>query len=226
MNILAFNTSGNFLSIGLRAGDDFYEENRSSGLKHSEHLLPVVKNLVDKASLEFSDLDLVVCIKGPGSFTGLRIGMATAKGLSSGSNTPLVSINSLDLLARGFDFFDGAVVPVIDARKKRYYTAVYRNGERATDFFDIELHKLVTVLNEYDKVLFTGSDSLLIKEAFLKADPGRKFLSFYYPNSPGLSSAMIDAGIEAKEKYGADPEDSGPFYIRMSDAEPGAKRNV
>ena len=94
-----------------------------------------------------SELDLIVCSKGPGSFTGLRIGMSTAKGLSMGSGVPLVTIGTMEMMAYGLDFFDGIVVPVIDARKKRYYTAFFNNKQRITENFDLTPFEILTKIN-------------------------------------------------------------------------------
>ena len=215
MNILAFDTAGSFLSTGLKTPNGFYEENRDAGLKHSEYLLPAVETLMEKAGIQFPDLDLIVCSKGPGSFTGLRIGMSTAKGLSAGCGAPVVSVNNLDAHAFGLKFFDGAVVPVIDARKKRFYTAFYINGAPDSDYLDISAEELVAKAEKYKRILLTGPGISVIKDELKNSPAGYE----YFENGCGLSTALIKLGRILYEKNGPDPDDSGPFYIRLSDAE-------
>ncbi|MBI9105215.1 MAG: tRNA (adenosine(37)-N6)-threonylcarbamoyltransferase complex dimerization subunit type 1 TsaB [Spirochaetales bacterium] len=217
MNTLAFDTSGSFLSIGLKTETGFYEENRSAELRHSEHLLPAVERLMNTAGIEFSNLDLIVCSKGPGSFTGLRIGMSTAKGLAAANGTPIVSVSSLDILARGLSFFNGAVVPVIDARKKRFYSAIYYCGEKQTDYLDISTPDLAAMLKDYSRVLFTGPDCGIFLHNLQSAY--YNFSVEQYRPVQGLSLVMIEHGESIFSEKGADREDSGPLYIRLSDAE-------
>ncbi|MDC7228027.1 MAG: tRNA (adenosine(37)-N6)-threonylcarbamoyltransferase complex dimerization subunit type 1 TsaB [Spirochaetales bacterium] len=215
MNILAFDTAGNFLSTGLSTGKAFFEENRFAGLKHSEYLLPSVNRLMDNAEIDFSDLDLIVCSRGPGSFTGLRIGMSTAKGLSTGSDTPVVSVNNLDALAYNFSFFNGAVIPVIDARKQRFYTAVYQKGERISEYLDISAEEVSDIASGYKQVLFTGSGSEILRERL--GTPASTFN--WFKTDYGLSPVLVNLGRIIYETDGPDPDDQGPFYIRLSDAE-------
>ena len=223
MNILAFDTSGNSLSTCLISGDELYEENRTSGLKHSEYLLPSVDRLMKQAELDYSELDLIVCTKGPGSFTGLRIGMSTAKGLSAGCDTPIISVNILDAYAAGFNFFPGVVVPVIDARKQRFYTAVFKDGERLSDYLDISAEDLAGVLNNYEEVLFTGPAAFLITDIFNSSKIDFKPTLHYFKQSSGISNILAELGKELYQKNGPDSDDSGPMYIRLSDAELGRK---
>lgn len=169
--------------------------------------------MIKQAEISFSDLDLIVCSKGPGSFTGLRIGMSTAKGISTGSRTPIVSVNILDAYAHGLEFFSGAVVPVIDARKNRFYSAVYKNGERISDYLDISAQELSSRLSTSESVLITGSGCSLIRASF--TDKPYKYFTF----NNNLAEKMTDLGIKIFNERGPDADDAGPFYIRKSDAE-------
>ena len=201
------------LNTCLKTDKQFFEINLHAGLKHSEHLLVSVNQLMDNAGLSFDELDLIVCSKGPGSFTGLRIGMSTAKGLSSGSSTPVVSVNILDVYALGFDFFNGIVVPVIDARKNRFYTAFYESGKRISDYQDLTSEEIVSEIEKYENVLFTGPACDLIENRIA----GESF-NFYKYNST-IAQKMTELGLEIYKTLGADPDNEGPMYIRKSDAE-------
>ncbi len=219
MNILAFDTSGKFLSVGLKTENGFFEENMQAGLRHSEHLLPAARQLMEKAELEFNAIDLIVCTKGPGSFTGLRIGMSTAKGLAGGHGTPIVSVISLDVLSHNLEFFDGAVVPVIDARKKRFYSAIYHRGERQSDYLDISVPDLLSKLGSYSRVLLTGPDCDLFLDNITQLGLSPDFTIEKFMPRPGLSTVLMELGEAVFNERGADPESSGPLYIRLSDAE-------
>ena len=95
--------------------------------EHSVILMEKIEMLLNDCQIDISEVDGFVVSKGPGSFTGLRIGMATIKGLSMGANKPYVSISSLDALANSLITFDGIICPIMDALRDNVYTALYKN---------------------------------------------------------------------------------------------------
>lgn len=97
--------------------------------EHSIILMKKIEMLLKDCEVDINEIDGFVVSKGPGSFTGLRIGMATIKGLSMGSNKPYVSISSLDALANSLLTFDGIICPVMDALRDNVYTGLYKNIE-------------------------------------------------------------------------------------------------
>lgn len=216
MNILAFDTSTEILSICLMRGDNLFLRESLEGLKHGETLLPSIYRLMADARLTTTDLDLLACSRGPGSFTGLRIGMTTAKGLSEGSGVPIVSVDTLDVLALPFVFFDGAVVPAIDARKSRYYTAVYTAGRRETEQLDCTTDMLVHLLKDKRRVLLTGPGARKLADT-LEAERDGVYACSGPLYHTGCSLATL-AALEY-ERRGADGPEQGPVYIRESDAE-------
>ena len=161
MNILALDASTSILSVSLQIGKRLFQSSISDGLKHSENLMPLIDSLLKSAGLKPSELDLLAVPAGPGSFTGLRIALSTAKGIASGSGASLVTVPTLDAYSQGYDFFDGPVIPVIDARKKRIYCSIYIKGEKIDNDLDISPEKLLEKLTEYKKILITGPDSYL-----------------------------------------------------------------
>ena len=156
MNILAFDTSTEIFSICLATDKSSFEFSCSQGYKHSETLVTEVDSLLKRGKISASELDLIICPRGPGSFTGLRIGISTAKGISLGSDTPMVTVPTLDMMAYGLDYFDGVVLPVIDARKKRFYTALFTRGEKISDNLDLTPENISTKLIDYRRILLTG----------------------------------------------------------------------
>ncbi len=177
MNILAFDTATEALGICLKLEDQKRTLIVEAGPRHSETLLPGVHQLIRESGIKPKDLDLIVCSLGPGSFTGIRIGLATAKGLALGGGCPLVGLSSLDALAHRFRFYSGAVVPLLRHLRKRYYAAFYRQGIRISDFLDLSLAELIQKIEApapdlpetpkaFEKILLTGARALDLWEEF------------------------------------------------------------
>ena len=129
-NVLAYDTTGESLSISIRSsiGTSHYRYN--FGLRHGEILGDRVNKALEDHNLKVRDLEGVLCSRGPGSFTGLRIGMAFGKGLSVALGIPLLSISPLEAMAYNGQkvFSDAILLPVIDGKKKRFFWALYKGG--------------------------------------------------------------------------------------------------
>lgn len=216
MNTLALDTSTDILSIALETETSYEERLIRSPRNHLESLLPEIEELSARASVKLSDLSLLVCTKGPGSFTGLRIGMATLKGLSAATGVPVVSIPTLDAISATVGIYKGPVLSVIDAKKKRYYLSLTENGKEILPASDISLEDALPLLEETEgRILITGPDAAV----FAAKLPGT--LDFMVdPLAPrNLSRALIALGKQRLEEAGPDDIGEGPMYIRRSDAE-------
>ena len=127
MKILALDASGKVASVALAENDKLLGEYTSNtGQTHSQTLLPMVDALQRLTGVELSGVDAIAVAAGPGSFTGLRIGSATAKGLSFAWNKPIVEVPTVDAIAWNMAGADGLVCPVLDARRQQTYTGIYR----------------------------------------------------------------------------------------------------
>ncbi len=219
MNILAIDTSTEYLMVGLESDKGTISLSARMGLKHATTLLPWIERILKDASIKPDKLELIVCSIGPGSFTGLRIGLATVKGLVMGTGCSVVGIRSLDHFAFPYSFFDGAVVPVINAKKNRYYAAIYVGGKRESDYLDIGFEALSERLKGYDKILFTGPVAVKVGELFRgKELPSRvaRINVAFHPESESL----IRLGVQKYQETGGESvENLVPFYIRKSEAE-------
>ena len=220
MNILAFDTSTEIFSVCLTVSRNYFEFSCSQGYKHSETLVTEIDLLLKKAEITSSELDLIVCPQGPGSFTGLRIGMSTAKGISLGSDTPMVTVPTLDMMAFGFDYFDGVVVPLIDARKKRFYTALFVKGEKVSDYLDLTAGDISTRLKDYSRILLTGPDAQIFADMHNKETD----ISVDTMKRRGFACNLIPLGRKLFEEFGPSHETEGPLYLRKSEAEIGITR--
>jgi tRNA threonylcarbamoyladenosine biosynthesis protein TsaB len=222
MNILSVDTSSEAMGLCLARGteENLFEryETRTiaNGSQHSESLVVRMLELCTSNGLDLKDLDLLVCTNGPGSFTGLRIGMSACKGVSLAASIPLVSISTLDALYAGVSFFDGAVVPAIDARKKRFYTAVFADGKRQTPDLDCDGDEIAKLLEGYNNTLVTGPDAV----AFSQQLQGYRGTLFIDGNpSANLALTLVRLGFEKYKTKGPDDIGTGPAYVRKSDAE-------
>lgn len=222
MNILAIDASTAVLSLGLRAGKEYFQFDEDRGFRHSELIMNGVDHLVKEARLKPSDIDLICTALGPGSFTGLRVGMASAKGIAAGLGIPLVAVPTLDTLAHSFTFYPGVVLPLIDARKSRFYTALYTNGQRRTGFLDADQNRIfheLKALGGEKRLLLTGPDWGLFEEAVSLLEEGGWTVDRDLDNRRGYARIMTERGRIQFEERGGDPSDTGPLYLRKSEAE-------
>ena len=128
MKIIAIEASAKVAGVCIMEDEKILaEENVCSGLTHSQTLMPMVDTAMRAAGLSGEEMDLITFTKGPGSFTGLRIGAATVKGLSLGWKKPVLPLSTLEVMAYGLIPWTGLIVPVMDARRQQVYTAVYRS---------------------------------------------------------------------------------------------------
>ncbi len=218
VTVLAFDTTSRLLSIALETGTGLFEHFIFGGFRHAENLALEIESIVQTAGIGMEDIDLVVCPEGPGSFTGLRIGISTAKGISFALQTPFITVPTLDMLSFGKEYFNGTVMPVIDARKQRFYAALYSRGKRISDFLDSSPEDLSILLADHERVLITGPDA----DTFHTVSGGQYLLDPDFKR--GYARYLIPLGKERFEERGPSPEEQGPLYLRKSEAEIGITR--
>lgn len=191
--------------------------------QHSVILMTIIDFLLSNLSLTVKDIDGFVVSKGPGSFTGLRIGAATIKGLSQGSNKPFVAISSLDALANNMAYTEGIICPILNALRNNVYTALYEykndSLERITDISIQSIDELIHALSKYDcNITFIG-DALpklkdIIKLGLPNAHFAPPFLNVVKASSLGeLGLKLLNSG------YNDNIYTFSPIYIRKSQAE-------
>jgi tRNA threonylcarbamoyladenosine biosynthesis protein TsaB len=220
MNILAIDSATSVLSAAVASGDDVWHIECDAGVTHSEALMDMVNTLIRISGLDKKNLDFTACMQGPGSFTGLRISYAAAKGLSLALGIPIVAVPTLDCMAVRFSFWPGPVIPVIDAKKHRYYTALYSGGDCITGYMDADAASIAAAAAQVPgDILLTGPDArMLLPELCSLAGPGRKIIV----DSFGKYGKIRELLKIAKEYYIFNKIDNGllgPLYLRKSDAE-------
>ena len=158
MKILVIDTSGPVCGTAVmdeqKVYSEFIAQNKNT---HSTSLMPMIEAALNAAGTGITDLDAVAAVTGPGSFTGVRIGVATAKGLAHGSGLPCIAVDALEALAFSAGDFDGIVCPIQDARAGQVYGAAFRRGERLTGDAPMKLEEFLdTVESLGEKHLFVG----------------------------------------------------------------------
>jgi tRNA threonylcarbamoyladenosine biosynthesis protein TsaB len=246
MNIIAFDTASDIFAVGLSVGLGLEAEKKQSyyleingNKRHSELIMDGADTLLHMAHIEKADINAVACMEGPGSFTGLRIGFAAAKGLALALGIPFIPVPTLDCLAASLSFWPGIVLPLLDAKKNAFFTAMYHKGERLGDYLDIDADQLIfrvkeaqTALKdpaentgEYPAPLLTGPAADMAFPTFSAAFPGTALdpARFRSHTAELLNIAVkqyiLFMGAKASYEGNRALLDCGPMYLRKSDAE-------
>ena len=188
---------------------------------HSERLMAAIDRLLGDSGLAIDDMDGVAVSIGPGSFTGLRIGLSAAKGLSYASGKPLIGIPTLDALALNMTFSSYLICPIQDARKGEVYTALYRPGdnspEKMTDDMAVDPSALAGMITQ--KTVFLGDGVNRYRELLMK-QLGELYNEAPIPLQLPRASNVAMLGLKRLEKGDTDdPFTLIPRYIRKSEAE-------
>ena len=235
MKILGIDSSGMVASVAIVQDDVVIAEYTMNHKRtHSETLLPMIDEIVKTSETKQEDIDAIAIASGPGSFTGLRIGAATAKGLGLALGKPIVPVKTCEGLAYNLWGASGVICPIIDARRNQVYTGIYKVSggvEVIMDQEPMDIHELINKLN----VLLAGNDGM-VKEA----DVSVTFLGDGVPiyqetiwNEIGVPCRMAPASVNRqrgasiaaygeilyKEKKYVSADDFAPEYLRKSQAE-------
>ena len=216
MTALMCDSTGSELLIVLKHNDEVYKECFTGKTGHSPLIMRLVDSVLKSAGIKTDDVDVFAACVGPGSFTGVRIGVATVKGLAFNDNVPCVSVSTLEAIACNFLDEDCIVCSVMDARRMQFYNALFeiKNGKavRLCEDRAISIDDLKNDLKKYEKVIIAGDgarlcyDNLGIDNIILAPEDKR------YQCGQGVALAA-----ENKEKISAAA--LMPVYLRLSQAE-------
>lgn len=169
MKVLGLDTSTLMTTCGVIDGERLLGEySLSQDMSHSEKLVPMVKQVLESLDLKVKDIDVFGVSIGPGSFTGLRIGIATVKAFAHLSNKPIVGVSTLEALAYNLPY-NKIIVPMLDARRQRVYTAIYKWEDQIIKTIMapcvIEIKELLDILNkDFDNLVVNGDGSIVFKD--------------------------------------------------------------
>lgn len=224
MKILAIDSTAKAASAAvLEDGKTLGEYTLDNGLTQSELLLPMIESLMDSLKIKYSDIGLFATSVGPGSFTGVRIGTAIIKGMAFGTDTACVGVSTLEALAENLNGISGIILPVMDARRRQFYTASFKSSpegiERLTEDAALGIDEIEALIRSYDApVYIVGDGYYLLKELLLK-----KGIETQTTPSLLITENAASVGKVALRHYlngdFTNDTDLKPSYLRLPQAE-------
>ena len=221
MNILALDTANDVLSIAISKNNVIVAEHTTNIKKdHSSRLMPAIVDLVEKVALKIEELDAIVVGNGPGSYTGTRIGVTTAKTLAWALNIPLFPISSLAMLAYNGVMMKGYISPFFDARRQTVFTALYyADGERLAEVkkeTNVPMKTWIEELKALDEEVILMSPHIDNFSELIKTEDNGQFRiapqTMHLPRPANL--IMLQNNQDAAETHGV-----APNYLRITEAE-------
>ena len=202
MKILGIDTSSKFLCLGVYDQGRVYEYNLEVGRKLSSLLVKTIKRVLEILGWEAGDIDYFACGLGPGSFTGMRIGLATIKALAWSLNKSVVGISTLDILARNAKVNQGCVTTVVDAKRSLIYCCNYevknKRIKRKSPYMLLNEKELLAKIKKNSVIL--GDALVLYKDNILKETTGAAILDkdYWYPKAHNLIALALEKIREKK----------------------------
>lgn len=221
--LLAFETSAKAASVALFDGEKLLGESyQNTGLTHSQTLLLMAEDLMKNCGISAKDLTGVAVAAGPGSFTGVRIGVSAAKGLSWGREIPCWGVSTLESMALGLGIQEGYILPTMDARRAQVYTALFsvKNGAitRILEDQAIAIAELKEKLPADKPIFLVGDGSTLTYHTLKEEIP-----SLVMPPEHKMHQRSVGVGLAAlaaiSRGEAGDGETLAPNYLRLSQAE-------
>ena len=224
MKILAFETSAKAASVALmERGKLLGEAYQNTGLTHSQTLMVMAEDLLMACNWTPKDVVAVAVAAGPGSFTGVRIGVAAAKGFAWGGELPCSGVSTLEAMARNLGVWEGYVVPAMDARRSQVYTAIFHAEKgiltRVEEDMAISLEELKEKIKNFSEPVFlVGDGALLCYNTLLEEVPG-----LVLPPEHRMHQRAAGVALTAQVMMDAGDPGNGaeltPNYLRLSQAE-------
>ena len=224
MLILAFETSAKAASVALMEDKKLLGESyQNTGLTHSQTLMVMAEDLLKQCGKTVDDVTAVAVAEGPGSFTGVRIGVAAAKGFAWGGELPCYGVSTLEAMAESLGIYQGYVCPCMDARRSQVYNALFygNQGElqRVKEDRAIALSDLAEELKMLKEPIFlVGDGSVLCYNTLKEAVPGLVLPPEHRMHQRATGVAILAAGKQAAGENG-DGNALTPNYLRLSQAE-------
>lgn len=222
MKILSIETSGNICAVALTEEDKLIKEEMiNDGNTHSVKLMPLVDKLLAETNTSISDIDLFACDIGPGSFTGIRIGLSTIKAFLDVTNKKAVGITSLEILAANVDT-EEIVCSLIDAKNENVYYGFFKkeNGiyKKIEDLGFDNINNVIELAKQKNKkIIFIGNGGLIYKDIIEENVEKAEVLLEKEKNN--LNARNIAFTALKKQKEAVDSDNLRPLYLRKSNAE-------
>lgn len=217
MKILAIDTSSSICGTALLENDILIDENiLDDGKTHSENLMPLVDELLKRNNIDISQIEMIACTVGPGSFTGIRIGVSCIKAIAEVLKIKVASVTSLEVLAQNIENTD-IKVSIIDARNNQVYCGIFdKENNKIGEYIADDINKVIEKLKEYNNITVTGNGSIIHKELLESSIENIKFSD----ENRQLPYACGKVGYKKFQKNElCTPDELIPIYLRKSQAE-------
>lgn len=217
MKNLAIDTSSSICSVAILEDDKLIDEiNLDDGRTHSENLMTLIDNILKRNSLDIKDIGMISCSCGPGSFTGIRIGVATIKPMAEVLNIKVASVTSLEILARNVENAE-IIVSLIDARNNQVYCGIFdKEYNKKQEYLADDINNVIEVLKKYENITFVGNGAILHKELLINCLKNVDFAKENKQSATNCGKIGYKKVIE-NNLYNADT--IVPIYLRKSQAE-------
>ena len=221
MRILAVDTSSSVATAAVVDGEKLVaEEILNNKLTHSQTIMPMIDAVLAKSELEATDIDVFAAVTGPGSFTGLRIGVSAIKALAHAFNKPCVAVSTLEAMAYNFAFSDKLICPIMDARRGEVYNAIYRfDGNELQEVRGARAITLEECLEDVkqlgEQTIFLGDGLPVFRD---RIDEVLGDMALFAPANLNAQMAA-SAAVAAKNKEQIEYSRLAPVYLRKSQAE-------
>lgn len=225
MRVLAVDTSSSVAAVAVMNERELLGEYVLNHRKtHSQKLVPMIDELLRNLELRPEDIDVYAAANGPGSFTGLRIGVTTIKAMAFALQKPVVSVPVLDALAYGLPMTEALVCPIMDARNNQVYTAIYKFVDGAqkklTEYMGVPIQELVQIIKGKNSDVIFNGDGVLVHSEYLKTELGEKCrfspLCLMQQRASSVAQlALHEASLGRLESC----FNMVPFYLRKPQAE-------
>lgn len=226
MIILSISTSTNICSVSLGNENTIIKELSINDAKtHSENLMPLIDKLLKTTNYSLKDISYLACDVGPGSFTGIRIGIATIKAISEVHNIPIVPISSLQALSYNANISDGLICSMIDARNENIYYCIFdKNHLPIQDLKAEHIDEALNYLSNLDnKITFVGNGAIVNKEKIIEKLSSKAI--FHEQNDLLSSKVLVTARKKIEKKEYCNADELLPIYLRKSQAERMLEKN-
>lgn len=220
MKILVADTSSSVCSVGVFEDNVLINKNElDNGKTHSENFMPLVEKTLNEAKLKLDDIEYLAVVVGPGSFTGIRIGVASCKAMAEIKGLKVVLVYSLDSVAANEVENGNVICSMIDARNNQVYCGIYDNKiNKLEEYMADDIENVLLVLNKYDDIVFVGDGAVLHEDMIREKMVGKKIV-FSSNNKQNAESLGIIAYKKIKNGEFTDPDSVVPVYLRKSQAE-------
>lgn len=220
MNILVLDCAVSKISIAVKFDDKMIAQTYDIGMRQSEILVPAIDDILQKAGITAEDLDFSAITIGPGSFTGLRLGISALKAIELAYNVPIYGVSSLQVYSYTAKNLGFPVLCCIDANKDRFYACIYdENGNEILPDGDYETSELIDKI-DFDKLLITGPDAKKFYDILSNSNVHTDLKPYLLRNSDNYAACLIEIAEKMHKNNESPLQDyDGPVYLRASEAE-------